>query len=292
VVRFDPRAFGGADLAPLKRPAFLAIIASDVLGLTLSRKANGRVDGFIVEGPTAGGHNAPPRGKLQLNERGEPVYGARDEVDLQKLAAIGLPFWLAGGYGAPGRLRDAQAAGAAGVQVGTAFALCSESGMRPDYRRALLRKVADGVAEVFTDPLASPTGFPFKVAGLDGTMSDAGVYAARPRICDLGYLREAYRAADGTVGFRCPAEPASVFVAKGGRHEDTEGRKCICNALIANIGQAQVRAGKYVEQGIVTSGDDLAGLARFLRPDVLEYSAADVVQAILADQRVLEASAG
>jgi len=72
-----------------------------VLALTLSRKANGRVDGFIVEFPTAGGHNAPHRGKRQLNDRGEPIYGKRDVVDLKKLQAIGLPFWLAGGYGAP-----------------------------------------------------------------------------------------------------------------------------------------------------------------------------------------------
>ena len=42
------------------------------------KKANGRVDGFVVEGPTAGGHNAPPRGKLQLNDAGEPIYGERD----------------------------------------------------------------------------------------------------------------------------------------------------------------------------------------------------------------------
>jgi nitronate monooxygenase len=287
-VRFDPRAFGGEGMPPLKRPAFLAIIASDVLALTLIRKANGRVDGFIVEGPTAGGHNAPPRGKLQLNEKGEPIYGERDEVDLTKLAALGRPFWLAGSYGSPGRLREAQAAGAVGVQVGTAFALCAESGLREDYRLALLKQVADGTTSVFTDRLASPTGFPFKVVELEGTLSEDEVYRARPRICDLGYLREAYRTEDGHVGFRCPAEPANVYVAKGGAREDTHGRKCICNALISNIGTPQVRAGKYVERGIVTSGDDLAGLARFLSPDTLEYTAADVVRTLLAEPATSE----
>jgi nitronate monooxygenase len=283
ILNFDPREFGGTDLPPLARPLFLAIIASDVLALTLARKANGRVDGFIVEGPTAGGHNAPPRGKPQLSTRGEPVYGERDEVDLKKLAAIGLPFWLAGGYGAPGRLRDARAAGAAGIQVGTAFALCVESGLRADYRRALLTKVAAGASCVFTDPLASPTGFPFKVADLEGTLSDAEVYRGRPRICDLGYLREAYRTDDGNVAFRCPAEPANVYVSKGGAIEDTRDRKCICNALISNLGQPQVRAGKYVEPGVVTSGDDLSGLGRFLPADGLDYAAADVIAALLDD---------
>jgi nitronate monooxygenase len=129
--------FGGTDRAPLARPAFLGIIAS-VLALTLARKANGRVDGFIVEGPTAGGHNAPGRGKLQPNERGEPIYGARAEADLAKLSAIGLPSWLAGSYGRPARLDEALAAGEAGVQIGTAFALCRESGMGDDCRQALL----------------------------------------------------------------------------------------------------------------------------------------------------------
>ena len=74
--------------------------------------ANGVVDGFIVEGPTAGGHNAPPRGKLQLTEAGEPIYGERDKVDLDAFRGFGVPFWLAGGYGTPDGLRAARAAGA------------------------------------------------------------------------------------------------------------------------------------------------------------------------------------
>lgn len=112
---FDPRRLIPQPLPPLRRPAFLAIIASATLALTLAKKASGYVDGFIVEGPTAGGHNAPPRGALQLNERGEPVYGPRDEVDLAKIAALGRPFWLAGAYGTPERLREALALGAAGI---------------------------------------------------------------------------------------------------------------------------------------------------------------------------------
>jgi nitronate monooxygenase len=258
-LQFDPRELMGVDLPPLKRPAFLAIIASDVLALTLARKSNGRVDGFVVEGPTAGGHNAPPRGKLRLNERGEPVYGERDKVNLEKLRELGLPFWLAGGFGTAERLREARALGAAGVQVGTAFAFCAESGLRPDFRHALLERVRAGTARVFTDPAASPTGFPFKVAELPGTLSDEDEYLRRPRICDLGYLREAYRADDGSVEFRCPSEPVSVYESKGGNVADTVGRKCICNTLIANVGQPQVRAGRHVEVGLVTSGEDLAG---------------------------------
>jgi nitronate monooxygenase len=281
MMRFVPDEFIDGQLPPLTRPAFLAIIASNVLALTLQRKSNGRVDGFIVEGPTAGGHNAPPRGKLQLNDAGEPLYGERDQVDLPALRALGLPFWLAGGYGSPEGLRAAIEAGAAGIQVGTAFALCAESGLKPAYRAALLGDAASGTARVFTDPLASPTGFPFKVAHIEGSLSSEPAYLARPRICDLGYLREAYRTADGTVGFRCPAEPPSLYVAKGGKLEDTHGRKCVCNALMANIEHPQLRGTKYVENGLATTGDDLSGVTRFLQPDSKEYTAADVVRTLL-----------
>jgi nitronate monooxygenase len=245
------------------------------------KKANGKVDGFVIEGPTAGGHNAPPRGKVQLNAAGEPVYGDRDQVDLAKIRELGLPFWLAGEYGSPEKVQEALAAGADGVQVGTAFAFCDESGLRSDYKQALINKALAGSAKVFTDPLASPTGFPFKVAQLEGTLSDNGVYAARPRICDLGFLREAYRTAEGKVDFRCPGEPLTLYVSKGGKPENTLGRKCLCNALVANIGHAQIRNGKHVEPGIITSGDDLVNVPRFLPVGQTSYSVADVIGKLL-----------
>jgi len=280
-MRFDPREFMEGDLPPLRRPWFLAIIASNTLAVTMVKKANGRVDGFIIEGPTAGGHNAPPRGKLQVNDIGEPIYGERDVVDLPKMCELGLPFWLAGGYGSTEQVRAALAAGAAGVQVGTAFAFCAESGLRDDYKRAVLQKVMDGTVSVFTDRLASPTGFPFKVVQLDGTVSDNVLSEARHRICDLGYLREAFRTPQGTIDFRCGSEPISLFVSKGGAIEETVGRKCVCNALMATTGHPQIRAGKHLEAGIITSGDDLTELTRFIPADGSPYHAADVVAALM-----------
>jgi nitronate monooxygenase len=281
-LRFAPRDYQAGELPPLTRPMFLPVVASNVLALAMIKKANGRVDGFVIEGPTAGGHNAPPRGKLQLNEAGEPIYGERDAVDLARMRDLGLPFWLAGGYGRPEQLRHALAEGAAGIQVGTAFAYCVESGMREDYKMAVLDQIAAGTARVFTDRLASPSGFPFKVVQLEGTVSDAAIYQERPRVCDLGYLREAYRAPDGTVEFRCAGEPGNVYVAKGGDAAETEGRKCICNALIATIGHPQTRAGgKIVEAGIVTSGDDLSQLTQFMLDGGTVYHAADVIRILL-----------
>ena len=133
-----------------------------------------------------------------------------------------------------------------------------------------------------TDPVASPSGFPFKVVQLEGTASDEQVYSARPRVCDLGYLREAYRTPDGRIDFRCPSEPLPVFISKGGREDDAAGRKCICNALVATAGAPQVRAqGRFVEAGIITAGDDLNGIVRFMRPGSTRYTAADVIRVLL-----------
>jgi nitronate monooxygenase len=282
---FTPQNNDGRDLPPLSRPKFLAIIASNTLATTMLKKADGAVDGFVIEGWTAGGHNAPPRGKLQLDAAGEAIYGERDQVDLEKVSALGVPFWLAGGYGWPEKLAEALAAGAAGVQVGTAFAFCEESGLRDDYKQALLANAVSGDARVFTDLVASPTNFPFKVARLEGTVSEPEVYAARPRICDLGYLRESYRTPEGTIDYRCSAEPVTVYVSKGGKAENTVGRKCLCNALMANIGHPQARNGKFVEDGMVTSGNDLIGIKRFLPPGASTYTAADVIANLLLGAR-------
>lgn len=279
----NPRDYMECDLPPLKRPTFLPIIASNVLAQTLARKANGRVDGFVIEGPTAGGHNAPPRGKQQLNERGEPVYGERDIVDLAKMRELGLPFWLAGGFGQPEQLRYAVSEGAAGIQVGTAFAYSVESGMRDDYKQEVLNQAKAGQVDVYTDRLASPSGFPFKVVQVKGSSSDPEYYAARPRICDLGYLREAYRTPEGKISFRCASEPISVYLSKGGDIAETEGRKCICNSLMAAMGHPQSRSGgKRIEAGIITSGDDLVNLRRFMPENGTVYHAADVIRILLS----------
>ena len=280
--RFDPAGLYDAAPPALDRPTFLAIVASATLAASLLRKSNGRVDGFVVEGPTAGGHNAPPRGAPPLSPSGEPVYGPRDVVDPEEMCALGVPFWLAGSFGRAGALGAALAVGAAGIQVGTAFAYCDESDMDPVLRRRVLASSRAGAASVRTDPLASPTGFPIKVVGVAETLSDEAVYAARRRVCDLGYLRHAYRRDDGGVGWRCPAEPVEDFVAKGGAVAETRGRKCLCNALMATIGQAQVRDGGDLEPPLVTSGDAVAEVARFLPPGADSYDAAHVLELLLA----------
>jgi len=282
-VGLNPQALTGGGLAPLQRPRFLAIVSAHVLAAYLAREDETRPDGFVVEGPRAGGHNAPARGRPVLDDDGQPVFGPRDDADLDKVAAVGLPFWLAGGYSTAAQVAQARSAGAVGVQVGTLFALCKESGLEPAIRKELLTELGAGQLVVRTDPLASPTGFPFKVATLKGTMSEAEVYAARPRLCDLSYLRVPYEREPGDLGYRCPAEPVHMYIRKGGDIADTVGRKCLCNGLTAGIELGQNRRDGYREVPIVTLGADLDGVAQMLSDMPDGWTAVQAVDRLLGN---------
>jgi len=280
-VKFDPTLFYHQPAQQLKRPLFLAIVSSPILAENLRRKASGKVDGFIVEAATAGGHNAPPRGAMQLSETGEPIYGPRDAIDVSKFREIGLPFWLAGGYGGKGKLREALAEGAQGIQVGTAFALSEESGFDPTLKAELIAAICCNNLEIFTDASASPTGFPFKIAQLPYTLSDPAVYDHRARVCDLGVLRETYMKEDGNVGFRCSAEPVAIYASKGGDPARTTGTSCLCNSLAASIGLGQRRPNSTTEPALITLGDDLDCIRDLLSESGTHYSAATVIQKLL-----------
>ncbi|MFN8534209.1 MAG: nitronate monooxygenase [Dehalococcoidia bacterium] len=288
-IGFDPRALRDwAPETPLHRPAFFTIIASALLAKVMTTRASGSVEGFVVEGPTAGGHNAPPRGKLQLDDRGQPIYGERDVVDLAKLREIGLPFWLAGSFGSAEKLVEAKMLGARGIQVGSAFALCEESGLADKAKAQLRSRAWRGELDVRTDPLASPSGFPFKVVQSEGSLSDHAVVAARPRLCDVGRLQEAYRTPDGTIGYRCPAEPVEDYLAKGGRIEETVGRVCLCNALLSGAGYAQRQPNGYWEDSIYTLGDEHRFLRDMLPDGERPYSASEVVAYLRGERAPIE----
>jgi len=282
--RFEPRKVIPGYFPPIKRPEFLAIVASVTLAMTLIKKSAGKVNGFIIEGPTAGGHNAPPRGPLKLDDAGEPLYGPKDVVDLARIKDLGLPFWVAGSCADPEKLKEMKALGATGVQAGTLFAYCEESGFAEDIKRAVYQKAVRGEAEVFTDPVASPTNFPFKVVLLEETNSEKEMYEARPRKCDLGYLHQTYLRGDGKICYRCPSEPLEDYEKKGGSLDNTQGRKCLCNGLFSNIGLPQVRESGYVELPLVTSGNDINRIARFLKNGKTSYSANEVIRYLLGEE--------
>jgi nitronate monooxygenase len=134
--------------------------------------------------------------------------------------------------------------------------------------------------DIFTDPQASPTGLPFKVLAAPGTLSEAEVYAQRARVCDLGYLRQPYRKDDGSLGYRCPAEPVEAYVAKGGAAADTANRVCLCNGLLSAAGLAQALAGGATEPAVLTAGLEAAEIARFAADGRDHYHAADVLAVV------------
>ncbi len=290
IVRFNPREFFGVELPQMKRPAFLPIISSLLLAkLCLDSKniPTGGVQGFVVETDTAGGHNAPPRGQPTFDELGQPNYGPKDVVDYLKLAALlkehGLPFWIGGSFASPEKLAWTIEQGAQGIQVGTAFALCEQSGMDPIIRQEVRRLGFRGELVVRTDPTASPTGFPFKVVQSTGTVSDRATYEARCRICDQGALVVLYERPDGSIGTRCSAEPVEDYVRKGGKAEDTLGVRCLCNGLLVTGGLASPDDD---EPAIITIGDDATRITQILMTNEnSSYGAADVMQYLLGIQR-------
>lgn len=272
--RLDPSDLLDAppDLAP---PAFFPIVSSDTLARIMDAKLpDERVDGWVIEGPVAGGHNAPPRNK-KYDEEDTPLYDERDVADLDAVRALGKPFYLAGGYGSPEGLQYAHNVGAAGIQVGSLFSLTKEAGYPDEMTRRIVRGLHTGDVSIETDGRVSPTGFPFKVLTVPGTIADEEHYRARPRMCDLGYLREPYVDEKGRLLGRCAAEPVDDYVRKGGDPEDTEGRACLCNALMANIGLPQHRNG-YTELPLYTGGDALMNLPLGSADDP-EYDADDVL---------------
>jgi NAD(P)H-dependent flavin oxidoreductase YrpB (nitropropane dioxygenase family) len=159
--------------------------------------------------------------------------------------------------------------------------MCRESGLDVQLKRRILQQVVDGTIDVRTDWRASPTGFPFKVVEVPGTLSDADVYTDRRRVCDLGVLRVPYKTQEGSIGYRCPAEPERAYVqVKGGRAPNTEGRICLCNGLLATAGFAQLRPSGYVEPPVITGGADyraVADLVATLPSDQEFYTAGDVI---------------
>lgn len=265
-----------ANPEPLPCPAFFPIISSELLANILYKKLpQGCISGWIIEGPTAGGHNAPPRNK-GIDENQNPVYDERDSVNVQRVVDMGFPVYLAGGYGSPEGLKSALALGATGIQVGTLFSLTTESGYPAAYKEKMIASIHRGEVKVRTDGRLSSTGFPFKTVELEGTLGIPENLAQRVRICDLGYLQTAYLDRSGRLQGRCSAEPIDTYVQKGGHIEDTYRRACLCNGLLANIGLGQVQKwGK--ESQLFTAGDDLVNIPLGSAENP-SYSAEDVIR--------------
>lgn len=236
---------------------------------------------FVLENHAAGGHNAPPRNKSE--------FTAQDDLEtyFEKVLALGVPVYVAGDFESGGTREDFlywRARGAYGIQVGSRFALCTDSGMRADLREGIIEGNRAGTTQIETSPRFSPTGYPLKFVKLPGTLAQNELYQSRPRVCDRMYLAQSHfkENADGTTteSYLCPAQPTKQYLRGGGDSADLEGRICLCNALLST-------AGFYTEceMPLVTLGQSGAQVKESL-------SARQVVESILTPETVATQEAG
>lgn len=128
------------------------------------------IDGIVVQGPDAGGHQATlriadPANALPLPEL---LIAVRRETS--------LPLVAAGGITRPEQVQELRALGAVAVQVGTGFMLADEAGTSPSVRaayrdprftrtvltRAFSGRLARGLANEFSVSLgdSAPAAYP------------------------------------------------------------------------------------------------------------------------------------
>ena len=144
-------------------------------------------------------------------------------------------------------------------------------------------------ASLVRTTLFSPTGFPFKVVQLRGTLSEPEVFESRDRVCDIGLLQQLGFSKPNEDGSRklfqrCPASPIASYVNERGLQKNTEERRCLCNGLLAcaGLGQARGPSGAAAEEpAIVTLGSHLDGIRRLSRRGQAPYWVKDVVADIL-----------
>jgi len=283
---FDPKNIFH-NCPELARPFFIGIE-----GNHMGAKGVPDADAYVFEERCGGGHCMPCRSG-ELTSRGEPLYDERDEMDPDKLKRIldkneqvngyRQPYWRAGGYA--NKLKVAQEKErAVGVQVGSLFEFAQESGLLEELKargiNIILDETLDEIVDgrivhraVFKDPRVSASGFPFNVLQIPGTLSEREVYDARIRRCDLGYLAELYlNKDDNLVHLRCPAERIEDYDKKGGNIKNTDGRGCLCNSLMSDLG-----LGSPGENPLITIGSDFTGVRATLKRHGRKY---DVQQAI------------
>lgn len=269
-------------LAAFPEPKMMPILSSFPLAKRMldvwTREYGTRPFAFVLENHAAGGHNAPPRNKTE--------YAEADELTgyFDKVVALGVPVYVAGAFAEGGSRNDYlywRERGAYGLQVGSRFALCDESGMRRDIKDAVLANNA-GHGELRTEFGVSPTGYPFKVLPLAGSVGDPAVQQERHRICNKGYLMHAElvekNGAEELV-YRCPAMPARQFEKLGGDPSETEGRICLCNSLLATAGFDADKEAPLITLGV--SGTRITE----------RHSAQEIIEEILGPSRASGRSA-
>ena len=273
-VTIDPVEVLGVELPPLRRPTFLAIVANHVLAQLPRPRRGDAARRVRHRGTHAQAATTHRRAASSCSTRpGQPVYGPRDEADTDQVRRP-RPAVLArrAPSARPSKLREAESLGARGIQVGTLFAMSRDSGLPSRPAATLRNALRDGTLQTRTDALASPTGFPFKVAHRRRhALGPVAARGPRPPVCDLGHLRTAFRREDGELDYRCPSEPVRDVRAQGRRRRATSAAASACATRWSRASACRRSARTASELPLVTLGDDLDGARVLLAARPLGY---------------------
>ncbi|HEX8155860.1 MAG TPA: nitronate monooxygenase [Solirubrobacteraceae bacterium] len=127
-------------------------------------------DALVVQGAEAGGH----RGGFSDGEQ-QPVYGLLSLLQLVS-AEVDIPIVASGGIASGAGIAAALCAGAAAVQLGSAFMLAPEAGTSVAHREALRRRTPTTMTRAFSGRTARA----IRNAFIDA--HDANAVAAFPEI--------------------------------------------------------------------------------------------------------------
>lgn len=256
-VHFDPTPYQGL---PASRPEFWAI-AGTIGGA--QAYLDGGADVIVREDRVAGGHNMPERIK---------------EDPIESFIELDAPIILAGGVARMG-LRRAIEIGAAGIQVGSLFAVSRESGMAPAERGKAITMALQGTLEIVDDVDVSPTGYPFRTANIPHTAVDPETSGSMTRECPLSVLQTPYENSEGNIEYRCPADSIDKALPKFRGPKAVAkvmGARCLCRVLFASSGKGQenIQTGEK-DVSLVTLGatapDDIRDIvAQYGRPITAE----------------------
>jgi NAD(P)H-dependent flavin oxidoreductase YrpB (nitropropane dioxygenase family) len=271
-------------LQQLKVPTMIPILSNFAFAKRLldnwEKKYSASPFAFVLENHAAGGHNAPPRNKSTFSEQDDI------ETYFDKVLSLEIPIYAAGNFKGGGTREEFQnwiSKGAYGLQIGSRFALCEESGMREDLRKQILEKNQQDGVDIKTDMNASPTGYPIKIAQLPGTISDEAIHQARKRVCNKKYLVRSHfqEQPDGSQKetYICAAMSPEEYSRLGGDPSETEGKVCLCNGLLSTAGYYQ-----EVENAVVTLGEHGKEITHSLH-------ARDIVEEILTPEYVAKMEA-
>ena len=189
-----------------------------------------------------------------------------------------------GGYGTPGGAAPRRARPAPPASRSARSSRCARSpASTPSSASSCWSSCAPAPSTVRTDAARLADRLPVQGRRSSPARSRTpAVYDARPRLCDLGYLRTPYRAQERRVGYRCPAEPVDVYVRKGGDPRGHRGTRSACATRSSpTSASARHRTDGYVEKPLLTLGEELGGARHLLRRHPSGWTAGDALDWLL-----------